>query len=341
MTEQGPSEVPDRKPVPGVRRGPGARLAVLYTAVVLFIVAVLSTEQPKGLLEQTVYSLRQVFFFGFLALIVLELTALVGRRWIRKRSLYYAVAFAAAIAMAVAYELAAPGPEGASALRALRNGLGATAFLTLSGGLDKELRREHDWLRGWPRRMLTWGSVVVLVLVLHELFMIGAAYAGRAGSFPVVVDLTSDWQEPFIRLRDAELFRGKGPPEWERRAGRDVAVILFDGRSGGGVYVDEIYKDWTGFDMMSIHVYSVADGPVEVILRLDDRRGDPPPAERVERRLVVTPGANDFYIPLDNLQETPSGRQLSLGTVRRWAFYLAESGAPMRIYMHHVRIYEQ
>lgn len=343
MTEQDPTEVPDREPVSGARKGPGARLAVLYAAMVLFIVAVLSLDRPKGLLEVTLHGLRQVFFFGFAGLIALELTALVGRRWIRKRSLYYAVALVAVIAMAIGYELMAPGAAGEAPdpWRAMRNLLGAAAFLTLSGALDKGLRREHVWLRGWPRRALGLGSALVLAIVFHKMFIISTSYAGRAGAFPIVVDLTADWQEPFITVEHAELFVGKGPPAWERRAGRPVAVVLFDGTPGGGVTVDEPYKDWGGFDIMSIHLYSVAETPIEMTLRIDDRTRAPPPDERVERRLVVTPGANDFYIPLDNLQTTPSGRKMNMETVRRFGFYLAEEHAPVRIYMHHVRISEQ
>ena len=53
---------------------------------------------------------------------------------------------------------------------ALLNIIGGIACLTLSGALDPPLRREHDWLRGRPRRMIGWASVLVLGPLLARLF---------------------------------------------------------------------------------------------------------------------------------------------------------------------------
>lgn len=331
------SGVPERDPVPGVRRGPAARRAVLYAASLLFLAAVLGLETPKGLLEEALYDLRHVFGFGFGSLIVLELTALVGRRWIRKRSLYYVVALVLTGGLAVLVNLVGSG----GAELAVRDVLGLTGFLLVSASLDKPLRREHDWFRGWPRRVTQVVGVLLVAGVLAPLFPVGTYYAGRAGAFPVVVDLASDWQQPFVSVEDAELFRGKGPEVWPRRAGRDVAVVFFDGAAGGGVTVEEPYKDWRGFDVLSLHVYSKAAGPVEMVLRLSDRTPPQPPEERVDWPLVVKPGANDYYLDIEALRSTPSGRQLKLSTMRRVGLYLAEPTEPFRLYLHHIRISEK
>jgi hypothetical protein len=340
LNPQDPAEVPDRVPVSGTRKGPGARLAVLYGAMVLFLLAVFGLEKPKGLLEETLHGLREVFFFGFAGLVILELTALIGRRWIRKRSLYYAVAVVAVLGLVVGYEmLVAADPD--SPWRGTRSFIAAFAFLALSAAMDRGLKREHAWIRGWPRRTLGIVATLVVVAVLNPLIPILVAYAGRAGAFPVVVDLASPWQEPFIELDDAELFVGKGPEVWARRAGRRVAVLMFDGTPGGGVTVEEPFKDWSGFAVMGLHLYSTAERPLRMILRLDDRTREPPAEERVEYPLLVVPGANDFYIPLEDLARTPSGRAMNMATVRRVGLYLGESAEPLRIYLHRIRIAEQ
>jgi hypothetical protein len=332
-----PAEIPDRVPVSGARKGPGARLVVLYGAMVLFLLAVFGLAKPRGLLEETLHDLREVFFFGFLALVILELTALVGRRWIRKRSLYYAVAIVAVPLLVFGYEfIAEPDPE--TPWRATRSLVGALGFLLLSAALDRGLKREHAWLRGWPRRMLGGGGALVVVGVLHTLVPVFFSYAGRAGAFPVVVDLASGWQEPFIEVSGAELFVGKGPDEWARRAGRRVALLLFDGTPGGGVTVHEPFKDWNGFSDLTINLYSTAERPLQMILRLEDRTREQPPEERIDHALRVVPGANDFYIPLELLSATPAGRPLNLASIRRIGIYLGEPTEPMRIYLHRIRV---
>jgi hypothetical protein len=325
--------------VSGVRKGPGARLVVLYGAMVLFLLAVFGLEKPRGLLELTLHERREVFFFGFAGLVILEFTALIGRRWIRKRSLYYAVALVAVVALLAGYEmLVEPDPD--MPLRGLRSLVGALGFLALSGALDRGLKREHSWLRGWPRRSIAIVATVMIVSVLHALIPVLASYAGRAGAFPVVADLASGWQEPFIEVEGAELFVGKGPEDWSRRAGRQVALVLFDGTPGGGVTIHEPFKDWSGFSVVLINVYSTAPRPVRMILRLEDRTRISPAEERVDYALRVVPGANDFFVPLEALSTTPSGRRLNLSSIRRFGFYLGEPAEPLRIYFHRIRISE-
>ena len=340
MSAQDPAEVPDRVPVSGSRRGPGARLVVLYGAMVLFLLAVFGLEKPRGLLELTLHDLREVFFFGFAGLVILEMTALIGRRWIRKRSLYYAVAIVAVVALVFAYEMLVPAdPEMPS--RVIYSLVGAAGFLALSIALDRGLKREHSWLRGWPRRSIGIVGLLTIMAVLNALGPVLASYAGRAGAFPVVVDLASSWQEPFIEVQGAELFVGKGPGEWSRRAGRRVALLLFDGSPGGGVTVHEPFKDWSGFSVIMINIYSTAPRPVRMILRLEDRSLEQPAEDRIDYALRVVPGANDFYIPLEALSTTPSGRTINMSTIRRLGLYLGESADPLRIYFHRIRLSEK
>jgi hypothetical protein len=335
---QQPAEIPDRIPVSGTRKGPGARLVVLYGAMVLFLLAVFGLEKPRGLLEETLHAQREVFFFGFAGLVILELTALIGRRWIRKRSLYYVVAIVFVIALLIGYDMVEgelDPPWGG-----LRTLAGAMGFLALSAAFDRGLKREHTWLRGWPRRSLGIGATLVIVAVLHALVPVLVSYAGRAGAFPVVVDLASQWQEPFIEVNDAELFVGNGPAEWSRRAGRRVAVLLFEGEPGGGVTVHEPFKDWTGFSVLTINVYSTAPRPIRMIIRLEDRTRELPAEDRVDYALRVVPGANDFYIPLEALSTTPAGRPINFSSIRRFGLFLGEPAEPLRIYFHRIRISE-
>lgn len=340
MSGSDPAEIPDREPVAGAQQGPGARLVVLYGAMVLFLLAVFGLEKPRGLLEETLHDLREVFFFGFAALVILELTALVGRRWIRKRSLYYAVAIAAVLPLILGYEMLVEGnPE--HPWRGVHSFVAAFGFLALSAALDRGLKREHAWLRGWPRRSLGTGATLLIVGVLHALIPVFVSYAGRAGAFPVVVDLASRWQEPFIEVAgDAELFVGKGPEEWPRRAGRRVAVLFLDGTPGAGVIVHEPFKDWSGLSTMTINVHSNAQRPVRLVLRLEDRTREQPAEERIDYVLRVVPGANDFYIPLESLSTTPSGRTFNMSSIRRIGLYLGEPAEAMRVYFHRIRISE-
>jgi hypothetical protein len=313
---------------------------VLYGAVVLSLLTVFGLTKPRGLLEETLQDLREIFFFGFAALIILEVTALIGRRWIRKRSLYYAVAVVLVLALLSGHKLMLGGDPD-STVTGPQVFVGALGFLLLSAALDRSLKREHTWLRGWPRRSIGILGALLVSAVLHPLGPVLASYAGRAGAFPVVVDLASTWQEPFIELEDAELFVGKGPDEWPRRSGKRVALLLLDGAPGAGVMIQEPFKDWTGFSILKINLYSTATQPITVNVRLEDSSRDLPFNERITYPLRVTPGVNDFYVPLEAFRTAPSGREIDLSTVRRMGLFLAEPSEPLRLYVHRIRLAEQ
>ena len=115
------------------RKGPAARLVVLYAAAFVLVSIVLIADAPPKTNHflGELYQLRHVLFFGIAGLIVLELTALLGRRWIRKRSLYYLVAGFAVAGASLGLEILSPEAGAFSVDRLLRNFCGGIAFLTL------------------------------------------------------------------------------------------------------------------------------------------------------------------------------------------------------------------
>ena len=300
-------------------KGPAARLVVLYVAAFLLASIVLIADDPpsSNLFLFELYRLRHVLFFGIGGLIVLELTALIGRRWIRKRSLYYAVAGVAVIIMSLALQLFFPDNSPAAEDRLLRNILGGLAFLTLSAALDRPLRREHDRLRGRPRRIIGWSSLLVLVIIMQSLFPVALSYAGRNGAYPRVVDMTDAWQQRFIEVRDSLLFVGMPPTQWKSRNERITAMVLFDTVPGAGVMVHEPYTDRRGYNALQIEVYSELDLPREIILRVDDKRREKAEGDRTDLTMVVKPGYNLYQIPMEAIRNGPEGRQLRLRKIRR------------------------
>jgi hypothetical protein len=327
------------------RRGPGARLVVLYLAAILLVIwAIAVDERPTySQFFRELYDLRHVVLLGFAGLLVLELTALLGRRWIRKRSLYYAVAavFVVAIGLLIDNPLPASGGPQDEAEDALRNIIGGIAFLTLSGALDRPLRREHDWLRGRTRQILGWMSVLVLIVVFRSLIDVGLAYAGRNGRFPVLVDLTESWQQRFVVLENSLMFVGKPPGAWTSRAHRDTAMISFEGERDASITINEVYPDWAGFNTLRLQVYSDLKDPVILGLHIDDKRSDPPPGDRYDTQIVVQPGLNEYEIPYADIRAGPTSRELRLNRMRRIGLVAPARPDSFRLFFSGFRLVER
>ena len=327
------------------RRGPGARLVVLYLAAILLVVwAIAVDERPTyNQFFRELYDLRHMVLLGFSGLLVLELTALLGRRWIRKRSLYYAVAGLFVVVIGVLIDNPHPVAGGVedAAGDALRNIIGGIACLTLSGALDPPLRREHDWLRGRPRQLLGWMSVLVLVVVLRSLIDVGLAYAGRNARFPVLIDLTESWQQRFVVLENALLFVGQPPPGWTSRKDRETAMISFEGEQDAAVTVNEVSPDWGGFNTLRFQIYSDLKDPVILSMHIDDKRSDPPPGDRYDTQLVVQPGLNDYEIPYRDIQAGPANRELRLNRMRRIGLFAPARPETFRLFFSGFRLVER
>lgn len=340
---QGNSDTPMREVRAGTmrRRGPGARLAVLYFAAAVLVAAFLVFEdRPRHhQMLAAVYGLRHVLLLGFGGLMVLELTALLGRRWIRKRSLYYLVTVLIVALAAVRIEFNHPPWELG---RYLRNLAGGAAFLLLSAVFDRPLRREHDRLRGRPRQVLAWAALLMLVTVFRPLYPVALAYAGRSGDYPVIMDLTEDWQAPFVETRNAMVFIGAPPPGWPERRGRTTAMVSFErGPAPSAVIVDEPYPDWRGFNTLRFQIFSDLEAPVILLLRIGDSREESAPGDRFETGLVVSPGLNDYEIPFRDIGDGPEDRSLDLSRIRRITLLSGEPPGQFRVFVSGMRLVER
>lgn len=320
------------------RKGPGTRLAVLYLAAILLVAAfLLFSDRPQNhQLMGAVYDLRHVLLLGFGGLFFLELTPLLGRRWIRKRSLYYAVAGVIVVLAAIRIEFSHLPWDWP---RLIRNAVGGIGFVLLSAAFDKPLRREHDRLRGTFRRLLGIGAILIIIVVLRPLIPVSLDYAARSGEFPVVVDLGEDWQQRFIELSDAMLFVGKAPPGWGERGSRDTTMISFEPAIGAGFMVSETYKDWRSFDGIRFQIFSDLKAPLELFLYFDDQRGEALPKDRHVQRIAVRPGLNDYLIPVSTLRGE-EGEALTRRKIRHVGVHSPGYSERFRLFFSSFRLVE-
>jgi hypothetical protein len=320
------------------RKGPGTRLAVLYFAAILLVAAfLLFSDRPQN--DQwmgAVYDLRHVLLLGFGGLFFLELTPLLGRRWIRKRSLYYAVAGAIIVLAAIRIEFSHLPWEWP---RLIRNAVGGIGFVLLSAAFDRPLRREQDRLRGTPRRIIGIGAILIIVVVLRPLIPVGLDYAARSGEFPVVVDLREDWQQRFIELSDAMLFVGQAPPGWQERGNRNTTMISFEPAGGAGFMVSEIYQDWRGFAGIRFQIFSDLQTPLELVVHFDDQRGEALPQDRYVQQIAVRPGLNDYLIPVSALRGE-GGEALTRRKIRHVGVHSPGHSERFRLFFSSFRLVE-
>ncbi|HOU22598.1 MAG TPA: hypothetical protein PKX16_10310, partial [Kiritimatiellia bacterium] len=84
-----------------------------------------------------------------------------------------------------------------------------------------------------------------------------------------------------------------------------------------GLFREPAGSDWRAARSFRADVFWAAEVPAILAVRVDDRPGNPPYAERFQREFAVTQGWNSVQIPAEELGRASGGRPLNLEKIRR------------------------
>lgn len=195
--------------------------------------------------------------------------------------------------------------------------------------------REPEWVDFWLAaagagvvcapgrfsRALRWGALACLCAGpwLWTWAMIRLEWR----AFPTLADPQAIWS------------RGGWLPNGVRLAGAGEGGLRVEGLAGDGMAPAHAYpglfrvpvrSDWRGVRALRADVRWPDAVPGVAAIRVDDRPGNPPYAERFQREFVLTQGWNSVRIPADELGWAAGGRKLDLSRVRRWGVFLVSGG---------------
>lgn len=83
-----------------------------------------------------------------------------------------------------------------------------------------------------------------------------------------------------------------------------------------------IKKSWTGYDYLSINIFNPSPELIRLSYRIDDRRDNPPYADRANGRLLINPGANTITFNLKELKTSDGKRPLDLEKICSFLLFL-------------------
>lgn len=89
-----------------------------------------------------------------------------------------------------------------------------------------------------------------------------------------------------------------------------------------GVFREPVVRDWRQMTALESSIYWPGEASAIMGLRVDDRRGNPPYAERFQQEFTVTQGWNQIWIPIEAMSRTSGGRPFQLDHVVHWGVFL-------------------
>lgn len=314
---------------------PRSIACLLLLAALLGAVVFAPSFGDNSLWAATLHNLAHGPVFGCVALI--SLIGLRGFSWFetQKRTHQYVIAFAIAVVLGAASELAqvATGRD-ASWFDVGNDVLGAIAFLsifaafdTVSGGVQTRGRRGLTFF---------FGAVALLVLA-SPLAWTAYAYASRAKAFPQIANFSEGIGFGFLHARLSVIDITPVPEEWARFSEERALRIHFLPGPWPGIEFRETPPNWRGYRALLLDVTNPRDSTLTFIVRIDDRRHDGRYADRFNRRFEV-PGAtrSTIRIPLSDIESAPRDRKFDLANVARLLLFQPKGTEPGVMYVSRV-----
>ncbi len=204
-----------------------------------------------------------------------------------------------------------------------------------------------DWVYGaaaaaficgnWDGRRsarMRWSGVVALA-VLPWAWEGGMLQMERQ-AFPVVADPSAVWARRGWSLNGVRLsafpgstFAVKPKASW----GQEPFPYP-------GIFRVPADADWSTAGSFRTELFWPGPEGALFAIRVDDRRGNPPYADRFQREFSATTGWNSVQIPIAELRLTPSGRPLDLTSIQQWGVFLVSAEAFDYFLLGEVRLEE-
>lgn len=176
------------------------------------------------------------------------------------------------------------------------------------------------WRLPWRRGILRWAGV--LVLFSAPLAWALALREAEIRVFPSLAEPGALWARGGWVLNGVRIsapseaaFRIEGEP-WDGKSAR----VPYP-----GVFRAPARSDWRGMRSWRAELFWPGPAPVLFAVRVDDRPGNPPYAERFQREFAVTQGWNAVEIPAEELGRTSGGRPMRLDQIHRWGVFLVSN----------------
>ncbi len=117
-----------------------------------------------------------------------------------------------------------------------------------------------------------------------------------------------------------------------------LRVELYPPQKYAGITLSTVLDSWKGWRWLRVDLFNPSRQPIALTLRIDDRKDDPPYADRVNHSFVLRPGMNRFELDLASVRTSGTKRPLRLESVCHFLFFTAEPREPVIFFMDNVRL---
>jgi hypothetical protein len=201
--------------------------------------------------------------------------------------------------------------------------LGAVCALAVFAMFDRRSKLER-----WQRLVALFVAVACIAVYLAPIVTMTRAYLHRNGQFPVLASFHSP-QELYWTLSFGV----------RREIVNDALEVEFVAEDTPGIAFHEPVPDWTKFRTLVIDVQNPAATPLNLGVRVHDRRHNRRFNDRFNRRFDIAPGERrTLRISLEDVRHGPRSRLMDLKRISDITLFKGEKNGSRQLRIHAIRL---
>jgi len=300
---------------------------IITAAIVSFLLFNNFGESDSRLLNWII-NFGHFFLFGSVALVCLWVLN-QGKGLSEKYTIGYLKAWAATSVLGVTTELI----QALTSYRHCRltdmftDALGAAVFLLFTySSQSKSLFIHFKTVRN---------VLLILIMIrIHYFFILLIDTWNMETGFPVL----SSFETPFEMSRYSNqhdtLIRSKlHATEGEYSLETDLKPGLYP-----GISMNYLHNDWIGYTYLSFDVFLEGTTPLDLTIRINDRKHNNEYRDRFNRRLQIVPGNNHISLRLNEVKIAPHRRVMDMADITNICIFSYKLKAPRTIYFDNFKL---
>jgi hypothetical protein len=209
----------------------------------------------------------------------------------------------------------------------LTDALGAAIFLTLDYSFLKEVSQKSIVL-------MRTGAVVLIILRAYPIIAATIDSWEMGRNFPLLSSFESLSEMSRWSSKDSVLKRSK----FHATNGEySLKVTLLPGEYPG-ISQDYLPHDWRGYSYLSFDVYLEGSSPLDISLRINDRKHNEEYNDRFNKSFTIEPGEKHLRIDLAEVRKAPQGRKMSMADINVMCIFSYKLKETRTLYFDNFRL---
>lgn len=274
-----------------------------------------------------------IVIFFIISIMILHTLRLLVPVCYKKNTAAYLVSVFACFALALATELGQLLTNRAPDVTdLLYDMLGSVAGLGLYSCIDPFMKEQWARKRNHFKIIVMMICILIIIVGIVPLSGLSLAYVQRYNAYPVLMDFGKSWTSHFIELQHAKVLKVSAPQNLKTVTNQEVDKLILEVAEYPGVSIIEPYPDWSKYNDLVVELFYDKPQPVNLVLRVHDRRHDQDFYDRYNQKIIIVPGFNRVIVPLRLVQLAPRGRKMDMHKISGVVLFAANPSAEIDLY---------